>query len=91
MQEILSQVLILAYGSTGIIGVAAYWSNIKDLWRGKPSANVSSYFIWVATNGISWLYGLLILKDIPFIFVSSLYLFANGLTLFMRLRLKKNN
>ncbi|UMX48006.1 MAG: hypothetical protein L7H18_00470 [Candidatus Nealsonbacteria bacterium DGGOD1a] len=89
MQDILIQALTLAYGSTGIVGVAAYWPTIKDLWRGKPSANVSSYFIWVATNGITWLYGLLILKDAPFIFVSSLYLFANGLTLFMRLRLRK--
>jgi uncharacterized protein with PQ loop repeat len=88
MDGIFAQLLILAYGSTGIVGVAAYWPTIKDLWRGKPSANVSSYFIWVATNGITWLYGLLILKDIPFIFVSSLYLFANGLTLAMRLRIK---
>ena len=88
MDGIFTQLLILAYGSTGIVGVAAYWPTIKDLWRGKPSANASSYFIWVATNGITWLYGLLILKDIPFIFVSSLYLFANGLTLVMRLRIK---
>jgi hypothetical protein len=88
MKEILLQVLTLAYGATGIVGIAAYWPTIKDLWRGKPSANVLSYFVWVATNFITWLYGLLILKDIPFIFVSSLYLFANGLTLVMRLRIK---
>ncbi len=83
--------LALAYGGTGIIGVVAYWPTIKDLWRGRPSANVLSYFIWVATNFISWLYGMLILKDAMFIFVSSLYLFANGLTLFLRLKIKKND
>ncbi len=37
--------LALAYGGTGIIGVVAYWPTIKDLWRGRPSANVLSYFI----------------------------------------------
>lgn len=87
MKEILLQVLTLAYGVTGIVGIAAYWPTIRDLWRGKPSANILSYFIWMATNGITWLYGVLVLKDVPFIFVSSLYLFANGLTLAMRLRL----
>ena len=89
MQEILTQALILAYGSTGIVGVVAYWPTIKDLWNKRPSANSRSCFVWVGTNGVTWLYGLFILKDIPFIFISSLYLIANTTVLFLRLRIKK--
>ena len=63
MQEVLLQILSIAYLCTGIIVVIGYWPTIKDLINKKPSASIGSYIIWVIAGGISVLYSVLILKD----------------------------
>ena len=46
MKEILINLLILAYASTGIIATVGYWPTIKDLYKNrKASANIPSYII----------------------------------------------
>lgn len=88
MEEILKQLLILAYASVGVIGIVAYWPTIRDLCNNKPSANISSYIIWVATNFVTFLYALFVLDDLPVRIVSGAYFFVNSLVLFLRIRVK---
>lgn len=64
-KTILLQILIVAYGATGIIALIGYWPTIKDLYRHKKkSANVASYILWTFTGGIAFLYSLFILPDL---------------------------
>ena len=89
MQNLLLQLLIIAYGGVGIFGLIAYWPTIKDLYYKKASANITSYTLWVITTGIAFLYSLFILPDLLFIFVSGTNFAACIIVLFLRLRLKK--
>jgi hypothetical protein len=90
MQEIFIRILAVAYGSVGIIGIVAYWPTVKDLIRKKPSANTSSYFIWMATSLITLLYSLFVVHDLLFQLVSGAYLIANGTIFLLRLRIGEN-
>jgi hypothetical protein len=91
MEEILLKILTLAYGSTGVVGIVAYWPTIRDLINKKPSANSSSYSIWVATNLITFLYSLFVVKDFLFQLVSGAYLAVNTSVFLLILRIKKNH
>jgi hypothetical protein len=72
-ESLLLRVLTIACAGAGIVGVAAYWPTIKNLfYRKKSSANVSTYKIWAATSGIAFSYSLLILPDIFFKIVSAI-------------------
>ena len=65
MKELLLNVLIVAYGGTGIVALVGYWPTIKDLYHHKKaSANTSSYMLWTATGGITFLYAMFILPDL---------------------------
>ena len=64
MTNFFSQLLIIAYASTGIVATIGYFPTIKDLWIHKrKSANIASYIIWTITTGIAFLYSLFILPD----------------------------
>ncbi len=90
MTELFIKILAVTYGSVGVIGIIAYWPTIKDLIDKKPSANLFSYFIWVATNLVTFLYSLFIVDDLLFQMVSGAYLVVNASVFFLRLRIKKN-
>ena len=77
MREILLKLLIFCYGGTIIIDVIAYWPTIKDLYNKKPSANIASYVLWSAANGIAFAYSVFILPDLLFRIVSGTFLFSN--------------
>ena len=65
-------VLTAIYGISGAISVIAYFPTVKDLWKGIPSANFTTYFLWFLYYLISVLYGIFVLKDILFIIVTGL-------------------
>jgi hypothetical protein len=89
-EGLLLQVLITAYAGAGIIGAAAYWPTIKDLYYHKKlSANVSTYKVWTATSGIAFLYSLFILPDLFFRIASGVGFALCALILFLSIRLKK--
>lgn len=89
MPEILLQILILAYASVGIVSVIGFIPTIKDLWLlKKKSANLSSYIIWTATGGISFLYSLFIVPDLLFRIVSGLNFVFCALVLLLSITLK---
>ena len=88
MSEYLIYILTFLYSVGGIIAFIGYYPTIKDLWHKKASANVSTYLIWTITTTIASLYGLLVLKDLPFILATNLNLLACGTILALRLRLK---
>lgn len=89
MTEILLQILIFAYASTGIITIIGYIPTIKDLWQHKKmSANISSYTIWTVCSGIAFLYSLFILPDMLFQIVSGLNTASCALILLLSIMLK---
>ena len=88
MKKILLDLLIVAYGASGIIGVVAYWPTIRDLFHGKPSANIPSYALWTASCGVGFLYSLIILPDLLFQIVSGLGFGSCALVLILSIRLK---
>jgi len=91
MKVLLLQILSIAYGGVGVIGVIAYWPTIKDLHvHKKPSANMASYGLWTLTTGITFLYSVFILPNPLFIFVSVMNFLMCALVLFLSVILKKS-
>ena len=90
MTDIFIKTLAVAYASVGVIGIAAYWPTLKDLINKKPSANSSSYSIWVATNLVTFLYSLFVVNDLLFQIVSGAYLVVNTTVFLLILRIEKN-
>ncbi|MFN8672292.1 MAG: hypothetical protein U0457_09475 [Candidatus Sericytochromatia bacterium] len=89
MKDLFLKLITLSYGITGIIGLIAYLPTLKDLYlHKKQSANISSYILWTATGGISFLYGIFILKDFLFIAVSGLNFLACLVVLILSIKLK---
>ena len=90
MKELLLQALVIAYGTTGIVGLVGYWPTIKDLCHHKkPSANISSYILWSSTGGIGFLYAIFILPDLLLRFVSGINFFACLIVLILSIGLKR--
>jgi hypothetical protein len=86
----LLKIITIAYGGVGIVSSIAYWPTIKDLYfHKKPSANVSSYIIWTATSGVTFLYSLFVLPDLLFRIVSGLNFLACATVLFLSIGLTK--
>lgn len=89
MTEISLPILIFAYASVGVVATIGYIPTIKDLWlHKKMSANISSYIIWTASYGISFLYALFILPDLLFRIVSGLNFASCALILLLSIALK---
>ncbi|MFH1589417.1 MAG: hypothetical protein ABIB43_02535 [archaeon] len=88
MKEILLLILTASYGIIGIVSFLAYWPTIKDLYHGKPSANVASYILWTLTGLIAFLYSIFILPDFLFQIVSFLGFAACAMVLILRVRLE---
>jgi len=89
MQELSSQILIIAYGATGFLSFIAYWPTIADLYfHKKQSANISSYALWSSSTGIAFLYSIVILKDLLLRIVMGINFSACLIILFLSIRLK---
>jgi hypothetical protein len=87
--DFLLELLIFAYASTAIIAVIGYWPTIRDLYRKKPSANVSSYIIWTLDTGIVFLYSLFVVTDLLFRIVSGFNFVCCVIILLMSTSIKK--
>jgi uncharacterized protein with PQ loop repeat len=71
VKETFIHILIFLYGTAGILGIFAYMPTIRDLYKyKKQSANITSYALWFETTGISLLYGMFVIQDGLFIFIS---------------------
>lgn len=88
MREIFITILTFAYGIGGIIIFLGFLPTIRDLWQGKPSANISTYLIWTITTLLTSLYGFFVLDNWLFNVVINLQLLACLIILVLRLRLK---
>jgi len=69
---ILKTLITFLYLCTGIISIIAYFPTIRDLNKKIASANISSYFLWTLTTGVSFLYALIIISDILLIIITGL-------------------
>ena len=90
MSETSIYILTFLYGLGGIITFVGYFPTIRDLWHEKESANMNTYLIWTSTMIVASIYGVLILKDIPFIIVTNLNLAACSVILILEIRFKKS-
>lgn len=88
MSSLFLSVLKMAYGAGGVVTFVGFFPTIRDLWKGKPSANVSTYVVWSITTFLTLLYAMLIVQDLLFSFVIGLQLAACGGVLVLRVRLK---
>ena len=92
MEELFLQILVIAYGATGVVGLVGYWPTIRDLYHHKkPSANISSFIVWSSTVGIGFLYAIFILQDTLFRIVSGINFFACLTVLILSIQLKRKN
>lgn len=81
------QTITFLYGLGGIATFVGFFSTIIDLWRGKPSANIATYWTWTATTFITSLYGFFILQNLIFNIVINLQLCACVTVLALRINL----
>jgi len=92
MIEIISQTLMLAYASTGIIATIGYVPTIKDLViHRKMSANIASYSIWTFCSAVTFLYSMILIQDLLLRIVTGLNFGCCALILGLALSIKKNN
>ena len=55
MYDLFLATLKVAYGAGGIITFVGFFPTVRDLWKGKPSANVSTYVVWSTTTFLTLL------------------------------------
>lgn len=90
MSQLLLNILTLAYGVGGVVTLLGYIPTVRDLYNGKPSANLITYLIWLVTTFIATLYGLFVIKDAIYLLVVGLQLVACLIITVMRFRLNNN-
>ena len=88
MKEQFVYILTFIYGIGGIITFAGFIPTMIDLWKKKPSANITTYIVWTATTLVNSLYGFFILQNLVFNIVINIQLFACLVVLILRIRLK---
>ncbi len=84
-------IISFLYASTGVVATIGYLPTIKDLIKGKLSANVSSYIIWTTCAFITFVYSLFVISDLLLEIVTGLN-FLSCLIIWIlawRLKLKK--
>jgi len=86
-QSLFISTLSVAYAGSGIVTFMGFIPTMRDLARGKPSANVSTYAVWTITTLMAFLYGVLVLRDMIFSVVIGLQLSACAMILILRIRL----
>jgi hypothetical protein len=88
MEQYFIYIITFTYSIGGIVTFAGFFPTIKDLWKGKPSANLHTYVIWSLTTFFASLYAIFVVKDLVFSLVVNLQLVACLIVLILRLRLK---
>ena len=77
------------YGISSIVVFVAYFPTIRDLWKGKPSANIHSYLLWSGAALVSLLYASLVLKDLLFSLSVGAQLLVCLIVVVLSLRIKR--
>jgi hypothetical protein len=88
MEQNFIYTITFLYSIGGIVTFTGFFPTMKDLWRGKPSANIYTYIIWALTTFITALYAMFVVKDLVFSVVINLQLAACLIVLILSLRLK---
>ncbi|MBT4917245.1 hypothetical protein HN709_03340 [Candidatus Peregrinibacteria bacterium] len=91
MEKYIIYAITFLYSIGGLVTFAGFFPTMKDLWKGKPSANIHTYIIWGATTFVTSLYAIFVVKDLLFSLVINLQLAACIIVLILRLRLKVRN
>ena len=88
MEQYFIYTITFLYSIGGLVTFAGFFPTMKDLWKGKPSANIHTYIIWGLTTFITSLYAILVVKDLVFSLVINLQLLACIIVLVLIIRLK---
>ena len=88
MNENFILILTFLYSIWWIVTFIWFIPTMKDLWSGKPSANIITYSIWFMTTFITSLYWIFILKNLVFNIVINLQLLACLIVLILAIKLK---
>ena len=88
MEQQFIYAITFLYSIGGVVTFAGFFPTMKDLWKGKPSANVITYVIWSLTTLFTSLYAMFVVKDLIFSLVINLQLAACLIVLILRLKLK---
>lgn len=81
-------IIAILYAGTGIVATAGYLPTIRDLIKGRKSANIQSYIIWTLCSLIVFLYALLVISDLLLEVVTGLNFLSCGIILALSLKLK---
>ncbi|MEI6040304.1 MAG: hypothetical protein WCP93_03060 [Candidatus Berkelbacteria bacterium] len=87
--SLISEVITIIYAGVEVVGIVAYWPTIKDLFHKKPSANISSYLLWTATGGATFLYSIFVLPNLLFQIVSGFHFVSCAIILILSLGLRR--
>ncbi len=88
MERYFIAALTFLYGIGGVITFFGFFPTMKDLWKGKPSANIATYIIWTITTFLTSLYAIFVVKDLVFSVVINFQLAACLIVLILRMRLQ---
>ncbi|GHW02312.1 hypothetical protein AGMMS50249_0980 [candidate division SR1 bacterium] len=64
--------LTVLYSISGVISIIAYLPTIDDLLKGIPSANMTTYSLRFLYYLVSVIYGVFVIYDLAFLFVTCL-------------------
>lgn len=87
MPEYVLTIIKVLYSLGGLVNFIGFIPTIRDLLKGKPSANTLTYWIWTLTTLIFSIYGFTILQDMYFLVVINLQLIACVIVLTLKIRL----
>jgi hypothetical protein len=90
MVELLTQILMGAYASVGVIATVGYVPTIKDLIKQKMVVNTSSYAMWTFCSGTAFLYSMTLISDLLLQVVNGLNFACCALVLALSLYVKYN-
>lgn len=88
MEQTFIYIVTFFYSIGGVVTFFGFFPTMRDLWKGKPSANVHTYVIWTVTTFFASLYAMFVVQDLVFSLVVNLQLAACFIVLALRLRLK---
>ena len=83
-------IISFLYAGTGIVTTIAYLPTIRDLLKGKPSANISSYIVWTLCAFVTFLYALFVVSDLLLEIMTGLNFLSCALIWILAFRVKIN-
>ncbi len=88
MEQYFIYILTFLYSVGWIITFVGFLPTMKDLRKGKPSANIWTYAIRTLTAFFTTLYAIFVVKDLVFSLVIWVQFIATIIVLILSLRLK---